>query len=216
MSIIQFLGAQGLNHGNRDELDYDVYINIWIPFMLDTSNDLVIVLLIKSWWLEELDPLHCANVYLVQISDATSRRYIIVRICHGWNFSSFNCRWPNRLWGAGHVLVELRTISFIDLGLNIFIWFNILQYPLIQYSFIPDKVLRDFYQCWQILSDIIYPYQTCGIDKKKKKNAKPHALSIHWLYRRSGNSVVKMLGVDISASATSHATSTFNMADVNV
>ena len=33
MSIIQFLGAQGLNHGNRDELDYDVYINIWIPFM---------------------------------------------------------------------------------------------------------------------------------------------------------------------------------------
>ena len=28
MSIIQFLGARGLNHGNRDKLDYDVYINI--------------------------------------------------------------------------------------------------------------------------------------------------------------------------------------------
>ena len=48
--------------------------------------------------------------------------------CHEWNFSSFNWRWPNRLWGTGYVLVELSIISFIVLGWNIFIWFNILQY----------------------------------------------------------------------------------------
>ena len=39
-------------------------------------------------------------------------------------------------------------------------------------------------------------------------------LSIHLLYRRPRNSVVKTLGVDVIA--TSHTTSTFNMADVNV
>ena len=38
--------------------------------------------------------------------------------------------------------------------------------------------------------------------------------SIHWLYRRSRNTVVKMSEVDIIA--TSHTTSTFNMADVNI
>ena len=39
-------------------------------------------------------------------------------------------------------------------------------------------------------------------------------LSIHWLYRRSCNFVVKMLGVDIIM--ISYTTSTFNMADVNI
>ena len=44
-------------------------------------------------------------------------------------------------------------------------------------------------------------------------------LSIHWLYRRSCNSVVKTLGVDEFDSdviVTSHTTSTFNVADVKV
>ena len=39
-------------------------------------------------------------------------------------------------------------------------------------------------------------------------------LSIHWLYRRSCNSVIKTLGADVIA--TSNAMSTFNMADVNI
>ena len=39
-------------------------------------------------------------------------------------------------------------------------------------------------------------------------------LSIHLLYRRPRNSVVKTLGVDVIA--TSHTTSAFNMADVNL
>ena len=39
-------------------------------------------------------------------------------------------------------------------------------------------------------------------------------LSINWLYRRSRNTVVKALGVD--GIATSHRTSTFNIADINV
>ena len=39
-------------------------------------------------------------------------------------------------------------------------------------------------------------------------------LSIHWLYRRSRNSVVKSLAVDVIA--MSHTTSSFIMADVNV
>ena len=58
-------------------------------------------------------------------------------------------------------------------------------------------------------SHLKYPYLTCGIDKKEKQ----HVLSIHWLYRRSRNSVVKTLGVDVIV--TSHMTSTFNMVDVN-
>ena len=37
---------------------------------------------------------------------------------------------------------------------------------------------------------------------------------MHWLYERSHYSVVKTLGVDVIV--TSHTTSTFNMADVNV
>ena len=37
---------------------------------------------------------------------------------------------------------------------------------------------------------------------------------MHQLYRRSRDSVVKTLGVDVIA--ISHMTSTFNMADVNV
>ena len=39
-------------------------------------------------------------------------------------------------------------------------------------------------------------------------------LSIHWLYRKSRNSVVKTFGVDVIV--TSHTTSTCNMADVNI
>ena len=39
-------------------------------------------------------------------------------------------------------------------------------------------------------------------------------LSMHWLYRRSCNSVVKTLGIDVIA--MSHAMSTFNMVDVSV
>ena len=39
-------------------------------------------------------------------------------------------------------------------------------------------------------------------------------LSVHWLYRKSHNSVVKTLGIDVTA--TSHTTSIFNMVDVNV
>ena len=39
-------------------------------------------------------------------------------------------------------------------------------------------------------------------------------LSIHWLYRRSLNSVVKMLGDDVIA--TSHTMSAFNITDVSV
>ena len=39
-------------------------------------------------------------------------------------------------------------------------------------------------------------------------------LSIHWLYRRSRNSVVKTSGVDVIV--TSHTKPIFNMADVNV
>ena len=37
---------------------------------------------------------------------------------------------------------------------------------------------------------------------------------MHWLYRKSRNSVVKTLGIDVIA--TSHTTSTFNMVDDNV
>ena len=37
--------------------------------------------------------------------------------------------------------------------------------------------------------------------------------TVHWLYRRSRNSVIKALGVDVSA--PSH-TSAFNMVDVNL
>ena len=55
-----------------------------------------------------------------------------------------------------------------------------------------------------------YPYPTLGIDKIKSQ----HVLSIHWLYRRSHNSVFKMLGVDVIV--TSYTMSTFNMADVKV
>ena len=95
-------------------------------------------------------------------------------------------------------------ISLLVLRAGYGIW--LYQFLIIAYLF----TLRDFHQCWQILFYIIYPYQTCGTAKKTQN----HVLSIHWLYRRSDNPVVKMLGVDISASATSHATSTFNMADV--
>ena len=49
-----------------------------------------------------------------------------------------------------------------------------------------------------------------GQIKKEDQNE----LSIHWLYRRSRNSVVKSLGDDVIA--TSHMMSTFNMVEVNV
>ena len=39
-------------------------------------------------------------------------------------------------------------------------------------------------------------------------------IRIHWLYRKSRNSVVKTLGIDVIT--TSYTTSTFNMVDVNV
>ena len=50
------------------------------------------------------------------------------------------------------------------------------------------------------------------------KSEYQHVLSIHWLYRMSRNSVDKTLGVDVIATShtTSHTTSTFDMADVNV
>ena len=41
-------------------------------------------------------------------------------------------------------------------------------------------------------------------------------LSIHWLYRKSHNSVVKMVGVDIIVWRHCHTTSTFYLADINV
>ena len=59
-------------------------------------------------------------------------------------------------------------------------------------------------------SYLTYPYPTRGIDKIENQ----HVLLIHWLYRKSCNSVVKTFGDDVIA--TSHTTSNFNMADVNV
>ena len=56
------------------------------------------------------------------------------------------------------------------------------------------------------------PKGSCELKKKKKKK-KQHAWSIHWLYRRSRNSAVKTLGVDVIA--TSLTTTTFKMGDVN-
>ena len=50
--------------------------------------------------------------------------------------------------------------------------------------------------------------------KKKKKTNSNTCSSIHWLYRRSCNSVVKTFGVEVIA--TSHTTSTFSMTDVNM
>ena len=59
-------------------------------------------------------------------------------------------------------------------------------------------------------SYLTYPYPNRGMHK----NELPHVLSIHWLYKRSHNSVAKTLEVDVIA--TSHTTSSFKMAPVNV
>ena len=73
------------------------------------------------------------------------------------------------------------------------------------------------YQTWfsaiSITADksyFTYPYLTHGLDKKQIATR----VSIHGLYRRSRNSVIKTFGVDVIA--TLHATSIFNMADDNV
>ena len=56
---------------------------------------------------------------------------------------------------------------------------------------------------------LTYPYPARGVDKKRITTR-----VVNTLYRMSRNSVVNTLGVDVIA--TSHTTSNFNMADVNM
>ena len=60
-------------------------------------------------------------------------------------------------------------------------------------------------------SYLTYPYPTRGIDKKLTITCVINTLVV---YRRSCNSVIKTLGIDVTE--TSYTTSTFNMADINV
>ena len=79
----------------------------------------------------------------------------------------------------------------------------------------PNRDPRDgnFRPCLKTVKDtynLTYPYPTRGIDKNRITTRVVNIL----FYRRSRNSVVKTLGVDIIV--TSYMTSTFNMADVKV